>query len=60
MRRLTLGKVNSIITEELHQLYQAELILGLEAPNLGLDMSHIEDSDALFAGMSIAAALVKL
>lgn len=47
LRRLTLGKLDNIISEELHQLYQVELILRLEAPDLGLDTSHIQDSGAL-------------
>ena len=55
LRTLTLGKLHSIINEELHQLYQVELILRLEAPDLGLDTSHIQDSDALFAGAPTAA-----
>ena len=36
--------------EELQQLYQVELILRLEAPHLGLDVSHIQQYEALFAG----------
>lgn len=50
LRRLTLGKLDNIISEELHQLYQVELILRLEAPDLGLDTSHIQDSGALLEG----------
>ena len=36
--------------QELQQLYQVELILRLEAPDLGLDTSHIDRYEALFAG----------
>lgn len=55
LRSLTLCKLGNTISEELHQLYQVELILRLEAPDLGLDTSHIQDSDALFAGEPAAA-----
>ena len=53
LRQLTLGKLDNIISEELHQLYQVELILRLEAPDLGLDTSHIQDSHALLAGFTL-------
>ena len=52
LRRLTLGLLPNFISEELHQLHQVELILRLDAPDLGLDTSHIQDSNALFAGES--------
>ena len=37
--------------KELQQLYQVELILRLEAPDLGLDTSHVEHYEPMFAGL---------
>ena len=42
--------MHSFQPQELQQLYQVELILRLEAPDLGLDTSHIDRYEALFAG----------
>ena len=50
LRRLTLGSLRRTLSAELQQLYQVEMILGLEAPNLGLDTSHILHYEALLAG----------
>ncbi|KAL0049875.1 hypothetical protein WJX82_011534 [Trebouxia sp. C0006] len=43
--------------QELQQLYQVELILRLEAPDLGLDTSHIDRYEALFAALQARGQL---
>ena len=50
LRSLSPSLMSQFRPEELQQLYQVELILRLEAPHLGLDVSHIQQYEALFAG----------
>ena len=50
LRRVTLGSLRHTLSAELQQLYQVEMILGLEAPDLGLDTSHIVHYEALLTG----------
>ena len=50
--------MHTLKTEELNQLYQVELILRLEAPDLGLDLSQLTCYEAVFAGMGFAVNTV--
>jgi len=51
VRRLAPHHMDHFQPEELQQLYQMELILRLEAPDLGLDTSHEQHYEALLQGV---------
>lgn len=56
VRSLSPAVMHAFQPQELQQLYQVELILRLEAPDLGLDTSHIDRYEALFAGKQVCVS----
>ncbi|KAL0042486.1 hypothetical protein WJX79_001309 [Trebouxia sp. C0005] len=57
VRSLSPAMMHAFQPQELQQLYQVELILRLEAPDLGLDTSHIDRYEALFAALQARGQL---
>ncbi|DBA90245.1 hypothetical protein WJX77_003060 [Trebouxia sp. C0004] len=58
VRSLSPAMVHAFQPQELQQLYQVELILRLEAPDLGLDTSHIDRYEALFVALQARGQLI--
>ena len=58
LRRLIPAMMGQLGPKELQQLYQVELILRLEAPDLGLDTSHDEHYEPMFAGLCFKHVLL--